>query len=337
MNVPVLAFFNNKGGVGKTSLVYHVAWMMARKNMNVVVADLDPQANLTASFLDEETLESVLYPGISSDSQSAGTIYSSLKPLVSGTGDVADAELVELNERLALLPGDLALSGFEDELSGQWSGCLDGKERSFRVISAFWRLMMRAAESRSADLVLVDVGPNLGAINRSALVSADQVAVPLAADLFSVQGMENLGPTLNRWRREWDERLSKNPSPELALPSGTMSPAGYVVLGHGVRLGQPVQAYERWIGRIPEVYRRAVLGTTEPAPGVDDDPHCLAMLKHVRSLMPLAQEARKPIFELKPADGAFGGHQQAVAAARVDYSALTDRLLTELGQVNTSS
>lgn len=62
MSTPVLAFFNNKTGVGNTSLVYHVAWMMARKNLNVVVADLDPQANLTASFLDEDTMESVFVP-----------------------------------------------------------------------------------------------------------------------------------------------------------------------------------------------------------------------------------------------------------------------------------
>jgi hypothetical protein len=40
---PVITFFNNKGGVGKTTLVYRVAWMLA---------DLDPQANLTAAFLD---------------------------------------------------------------------------------------------------------------------------------------------------------------------------------------------------------------------------------------------------------------------------------------------
>jgi len=57
MSVPVVAFFNNKGGVGKTSLVYHIAWMLADRGMRVVAADLDPQANLTAAFLDEDRLE----------------------------------------------------------------------------------------------------------------------------------------------------------------------------------------------------------------------------------------------------------------------------------------
>ena len=56
MSVPLIAFFNNKGGVGKTSLVYHLAWMYADLGFRVVAADLDPQANLTAAFLDEDRL-----------------------------------------------------------------------------------------------------------------------------------------------------------------------------------------------------------------------------------------------------------------------------------------
>ena len=59
MNAPVLAFFNNKGGVGKTSLVYHLAWMLSEMGERVLTCDLDPQANLTASFLEEDQLESL--------------------------------------------------------------------------------------------------------------------------------------------------------------------------------------------------------------------------------------------------------------------------------------
>ena len=51
-----IAFFNNKGGVGKTSLVYHLAWMFADHGIKTLAVDLDPQANLTAMFLDEERL-----------------------------------------------------------------------------------------------------------------------------------------------------------------------------------------------------------------------------------------------------------------------------------------
>ncbi|WP_326555144.1 ParA family protein [Micromonospora sp. NBC_01813] len=330
MTAPVIAFFNNKGGVGKTSLVYHLAWMMAGKGLRVVAADLDPQANLTANFLDEEQLVQ-LWPAGKALTERGRTVYGSLSPLIRGLGDIADPSLVAVDDRLHLLPGDLTLSKFEDELSNQWPDCLDGKERAFRVISAFWRLLDRASRRTEADVVLVDVGPNLGAINRAALISADHVVIPLAPDLFSVQGLQNLGPALRNWRTEWRARLPRNPDAELKLPAGQMAPAGYVVLGHGVRIGQPVQAYQRWMDRIPEVYRTSVLNISEPAPSVDEDPYCLAQLKHYRSLMPLSYEAHKPVFALKPADGAFGGHQAAVRAAGTDFAALAERILTEVG------
>lgn len=83
------------------------------------------------------------------------------------------------------------------------------------------------------------------------------------------------------------------------------------------------------------MYRTYVLGSDGEAPGVDDDPHCLAQLKHYRSLMPLAQEAYKPVFLLKPADGAFGGHQRAVVTARQDFAALARVLLAGIEERTT--
>ena len=322
MSTPVIAFFNNKGGVGKTSLVYHLAWMYAALGQKVVAADLDPQANLTAAFLEDEVLEE-LWP----DDDHPKTLFGCVQPIIKGVGDITKHHLEYVEENLALLVGDLALSGFEDELSSVWPDCLDRKERAFRVISAFWRIIQKAAEVHQADVVLMDLGPNLGAINRAALISSDYVVVPLSPDLFSLQGLRNLGPTLRRWREEWGERLNKNPVADLRLPSGLMKPVGYIVLQHSVRLDRPVKAYDRWIARIPEVYRTAVLhepGCVDVT--VENDPHSLALLKHYRSLMPLAQEAHKPIFSLKPADGAIGSHVQAVKSAYQDFQNLAQRI-----------
>src|SRR5205807_3363805 len=132
-----------------------------------------------------------------------------------------------------------------DSLSEAWPKCLDSDERSFRVMSAFWRIIQKAAKQHNASLVLIDLGPNLGAINRAALIAADYVAVPLSPDLFSLQGLRNLGPTLRRWREEWKKRIEQNPDPELALPSGRVQPVGYIVLQHSGRLDRPVKAYDR--------------------------------------------------------------------------------------------
>lgn len=322
-----IAFFNNKGGVGKTSLVYHLAWMYADQGANVIAADFDPQANLTSMFVADERLEELW-----SETGTRQTVYGCLQPLLEGTGDIRLTHLEEVSPGLTLVVGDLLLSAAEDDLSSQWPESMDGKQRAFRVLSALWRILRLAAERSFATLVLVDVGPNLGAFNRAALVTADHVVVPLAPDLYSLQGLRNLGPTLRRWRREWSERRTRNPNTDLALPAGGMQPIGYVVMQHAVRLDRPVKAYARWMGRIPGVYREAVLDeTVEPEMTIDRDPHCLATLKHFRSLMPMAQEARKPMFFLKPADGALGGHVTAVQDCYRDFHRLAHRIAGRAG------
>ena len=335
MSVPVIGFFNAadyNAGVGKSSHVYHLACMFADLGETVLAADLDPQANLTAAFLDEERLEE-LWPD---EGEHPQTVSGAIRPLLRGTGDiVAHPHIEPVREDVHLLVGDLALAGFEDELAQQWPLCLDGKERAFRVISAFWRLVQGAGAVVRADLVLVDLGPNLGAVNRAALIATDHVVVPLGPDLFSLQGMKNLGPTFRTWRDGWKERLRKNPAPSLALPAGRMQPAGYVVLQHAVGLDRPVRAYERWVRRIPSVYAKYVAGrplAQDVAPGdFDGDPDCLQLVKHYRSLMPMAQEARKPMFHLRPADGAIGSHAQAVTDVRKDFAALARTIATRCG------
>lgn len=322
-----VAFFNNKGGVGKTSLVYHLAWMYSELGVRVLAADLDPQSNLTGMFLDESRVESLW-----SEADGNGTIYGALRPLLDGTGDVNSPRLREADEDLGLVVGDLRLARAEDELSSQWPKCLDGNPRAFRVLSALWRVLRLGAEDLGARIVLLDVGPNLGAFNRAALVAADHVVVPLAPDLYSLQGLRNLGPTLRQWQGEWNQRRRQNPLDGFDLPAGTMDPIGYVVLQHAVRLDRPVQAYGRWMERIPRVYGEAVTEEeTEPGANGEEDPHCLAMLKHYRSLMPMAQEARKPMFSLKSADGAIGGHYAAVQACRRDFRDLARRIARECG------
>ncbi len=329
MTPPIIAFFNNKGGVGKTSLVYHLAWMYCDLGLRVVAADLDPQANLTAAFLDEDRLEEV-WEGIDADSHN--TVFRCVKPLLSGIGDIATPELEEIEDGLSLLIGDLQLSGFEDELSSQWSDCLDRKERAFRVISAFWRVLNQAALNSNADVVLVDLGPNLGAINRAALIASDYVVVPLSPDLFSLQGLKNLGPTVRRWRAEWQERIPKNPAANLALPIGQMQAVGYIVLQHEIRFDRPVKAFQRWIERIPHVYNTEVIQQLDAiASTSSNDPNRLALLKHYQSLMLMAQEAHKPIFHLKPADGAIGAHVYAVQAVYKDFKELAQKIANRTG------
>ncbi len=326
MAFKTVAFFNNKGGVGKTSLVYHLSWMFASLGERVIAADLDPQANLTAAFLDEDRLEELW------EDDASKTFAQWVKPLKAGVGDIATPVPTKIADDLSLLAGDLELSSFEDDLSQQWSQCLGRQERAFRVTSAFWRLMEQAADQADASLVLIDLGPNLGALNRAALIAADHIVFPLAPDLFSLLGLRNLGPTLKQWREDWAERLNKNPDPTISLPAGAMKPAGYVLMQHSIRYDRPTRAYEKWMNRIPSTYREAILDdASDSHVKITEDPNALALLKHYRTLMPLAQDARKPIFQLTAADGASGAHFKASRDAGKDFEALARRLAEAIG------
>jgi len=310
-----IAFFNNKGGVGKTTLVYHLAWMIADQGHSVLAVDLDPQANLTSMFLQEDRLEE-LWP----DGAHPQTIYGALQPIIDGTGDVAEPHIEMIGDRFGLIVGDLALSTFEDRLSDAWPRCHNRDQAAFRTMTAFYRAIMAAARRMSADWILIDVGPNLGAINRAALIASEHVVIPLAPDLFSLQGLRNLGPSLKDWRSVWSELRGKCPNPDLELPSGKIDPLGYVILQHGIRENRPPKAYQRWIERVPSVYQKVVLDRDTPP--VVPDPQRLALLKHYRSLMQMAMECRKPVYALKPADGAIGAHGEAVRAAYRDFQNL---------------
>lgn len=329
----IVAFMNNKGGVGKTSLVYHLAWMFRDLGVPVVTADLDPQSNLSSMFLDAERLEDVW-----GEDGEQSTIAGVIDPIREGVGDIASPYVEGIDESIGLVVGDLSLSLFEDKLSDSWPRCLSGDPAAFRAMTAFYRTVKTAAERRKVNLVLIDVGPNLGALNRAALIAADHVVIPLAPDLFSLQGLRNLGPTLRIWRREWEKRLdeAREKNIRVSLPRGDMRPLGYVVMQHAVRSDRPVKAYREWIARIPPEYRRAVLGETDfPLLPPGEDPYCLAQIKHYRSLMPLAMEARKPMFHLKPADGAIGAHQKAVQDCQTDFRSLALRIARDIGLEST--
>lgn len=325
---PVITFFNNKGGVGKTSLIYHLASILAEQRIRVATVDLDPQANLTAAFLDEDALEALW-----NEHSQANTIYRAIAPLA-GMGDILEAKVVRITQDLYLLPGDVGLSSFEEQLASEWPSSMgdNNLQRPFRILTAFWHVMQQVAQRVEADVILVDVGPNLGAINRSVLIATDHVVIPLGADLFSLQGLKNLGPTLRSWRSLWKRRVDNWESPAFPLPAGSMRPAGYLCQQHSVRLSRPVRAYDKWINRIPAVYRESVLNEAPKDMPPADDPYCLGIIKHYRSLIPLAQDARKPIFKLTSADGAIGNHANAVREAYTDFVQLSRRVLGACGQ-----
>ncbi len=318
-----ILFFNNKGDVGKTTLAYHFAHMLSELGERVLAVDLDPQSNLTSMFLPDEELERIY--SVLSERE---TLLSGIKPLDRGLGDIAPVVIHKISESIGLLAGDLDLSVFEDKLSASWSKCIDGDEAAFRIISSFHRIIQNEGARHCADYCVIDVGSNFGALNRAILIAADYVVVPVAADLFSLQGLRNLGGRLKIWQSEWQDRLSRNRATDIVLPSGIVLPLGYVVMQHSIKESRPVKSYLKWANKIPGTFKESVLEIPKiNDEKVDTDEYCIALLKHYHSLVPMAMETRKPIFTLKPADGAIGAHLQAVQNAYKDFKQLTLKII----------
>lgn len=318
----IITFFNNKGGVGKTTTVYHVAWMLSEMGIKTLAFDLDPQSNLTSMFLTDKRLEEVYEDDISQ------TILEAITPVVNGDPAIP-VHIEPINDNLGLIMGNLALSAFEDTLSDAWLKCLNGEVYAFRLTSIFKTIIENAAQIFNAEVALIDVGPNLGAINRAVTISSNHVIMPVASDLFSIQGIKNLGGTLNHWQKQWAQRKEQKPhNLSISIPEGNVNPAGYIVMQYSAKESRPVKSYLKWANRIPKIFREYVLGSkNDEEVSIDDDINCIALLKHFRSLAPMSMEAHKPIFLLKPVDGAIGAHVYAVQKSYLDFKALTNSIL----------
>jgi chromosome partitioning protein len=321
-----IVLFNNKGGVGKTTLTFNLAHMAARQGHRVAVLDYDPQCNLSSIFLAEDELTE-LWQG----DGGGRTVASCIEPVRRGKGGVVEPEVLTVADQLWLLPGHLQLSLFEQTLAQEWPQTMSSaNHRALDVTTALDVLANMVGEQVKADLVFVDVGPSLGALNRAALLACDAVVLPLAPDLFSLQGMRNVGPMLRTWRDDWHVVRERHMAgrDQATLPVHEFMPVGYVVQQHLARKDQAVKGYAKWAEAIPETFRKEVLGeAVTSSVSVDADPWCLASIRHFASLVPIAQQARKPMFDLRQSDGIGGGQIQAVARCRGEFESLVTKLV----------
>lgn len=323
-----IVFFNQKSRVGRTSLVYHIAWMFADRGIPTLAIDLDPQSDLTSMLLDDERLLEIW------EGNHAETVSGVFESILNQKGSCFDTPVEKINDSLGLICGDPALSRLEDRLAENWYHCLSGEEDAYRIMTAFHRLLTHGTAKINADVALIDVGPNLGAINRAIILAADQVIFPVAPDFFSMQGLQNLGPTLREWQTGWEKRVQKAPRQlGSSLPEGQIHPAGYIILQPNARETRITKAYHRWIELIPSIYRESVLDerTSDSFPKVKEDPYNLSIIRYYPGLMPLALEARKPMFFLKVADGAIGAQLEAAKSCYHDFLLLARRIASGVG------
>lgn len=331
-NMQIISFFNHKGGVGKTTMLFNTAVEMGRLGKKVLMVDLDAQANLSAISLPDEKLDELYAPGAD-----ALTIAHAFAPLVSGAGDVEDPEAAVVRQgQVWLAPGDIGLSEFEAIMPGAWVEALAGNERGFRVTSAPFRLMRSLAEAVDADYVFVDLGPNVGALNRAVLLGSDYIIIPMASDLFSIRALPSVGNSVETWVRQWATALTVAPNLTFDIPEGKPKVLGYVSQQFNVYRGEATQAFSRWIEQMPQEIDRGLLqplaqhddgrGSTLADPARDSGPK-VGDLKNFHSLVPHAQTLRQAIFELTADDVVRGGQVTRARQSEEQFRELCENII----------
>ena len=328
-----IAFFNNKGGVGKTTLLCNVAAFLALVlKKKVLVVDADPQCNATQLMLDEDDVFK-LY-----DSSKSFTIQSIVHPLSIGKGysEILNPTSVE-DYGIDLIPGDPRLALKEDLLSKDWQDAIAGDIRGLRTSFLFAQFL---TQCQTYDFVLFDMGPSLGSINRAVLLACDFFVSPMSIDIFSLRAIENISVAILEWRKRLTHGLDQvDADMKGDIPfAGAFDImfAGYVAQQYIQKTteGQKraVTAYETIIKRIPKSIKVNFIEKLQPKePKINYE---IGLIPNLYSLIPMSQTAHKPIFLLKAKDGVRGAHFNKVRDAEGIFKNVSSQLLRNITELS---
>ena len=334
-----LCVFNNKGGVGKTTLLCNLAaYLSIKHKKKVLVVDADPQCNATAYMFKESELETIY-----GASRELGTINQLITSLKKSRGYSSVPTKKSLGFKVDVVPGDPKFSLAEDFLAKDWFEATNGEERGLKTTLLF-NALLKWAKTQKYDYVFFDIGPSLGAINRTVLLSCQYFVLPMSSDIFSLRGLQNIEIAVAGWKkglkRGLDQYKEENETP-FKFEDGSRAAdnairfVGYVTQQYTAKtvagVKQPVVAYEKIIKKTaPAIRKHLVLGINN---GFEMD-YKLGEIPYFHSLVPMSQTNAKPIFDLKSADGIVGAHFEKVRQFDTVITAICDKLLNNIGELD---
>ncbi|MDB4958195.1 MAG: hypothetical protein JWO36_5764 [Myxococcales bacterium] len=325
-----LALFNHKGGVGKTTLVVNLAHAFAKAGKKVLLVDSDPQCNLSSFYLPEEQLDELLNNSLLARTET-NTLWSAIEPVVLGRGEVRKTSGIGVSAGVHLMVGDVLLSQYEEELPTAWTESFARKSRGYDVTCALSRVVRQTAQDIGADLVIYDVGPNVGPLNRTVLLDSDYFATPVHTDLYSLRALSTVGHSLTRWINDWKTvRLLASESDLKRLLFGQPKYLGYISSAYKMYAGGKARSHERWEAMIPERVEERII---TPLAGIDrglltGDPSKIGEVKDFHSLAALSQEYGKAIAQLVGI--ANSGHNANIATIADQFRQMAECMLTKM-------
>ena len=244
-----ISIFNNKGGVGKTTLTYHLACALSEIGKRTLIIDLDPQCNLTILSMDPEALHQIWeveddyiadfesaknntssahFEKITNDARS---IHFLLKPTEDGVSEyLATSRPYKLAKNLDLIPGRLTLHMYEETIANRWSDAYKGVPLAIRTLTKIRSLAAQYTEKFGYDIVIFDTSPSLGILNKLIISTTDGFVIPCMPDMFSLYGIRNIGNSLKKWKGEFDILYSVlTPEKRSLFPISFVNLLGYTI------------------------------------------------------------------------------------------------------------
>lgn len=310
-----IAMFNNKGGVGKTTLLCNLAGYMSQNlSKKVLVVDADPQCNSTTYALDDETFLDVYYE------PKKFTINDIIGPLKTRGAYIEKKRIIPIHSKgfgFDIIAGNPKLAANEDFLSADWKDIKANEIRGIRTNMLFFDLLRKCEEY---DYIFFDMGPSLGAINRAVLLACDFFMTPMSSDVFSILALENIGESLSDWSSKFNETLRCLGSDDREGLEGLRDSCKIKFLGYVFQQyitkttdgsQRIVSAYEKILQQMPDkIDKYLVKKINGDYEGKID--YKIGSVPNFYSLIPMSQSSHKTIFSLNNSDGVVGAHYQKV-------------------------
>jgi cellulose biosynthesis protein BcsQ len=303
-----ITFFNHKGGVGKTTTIFNLGWMLAEKGKTVLIVDADPQCNLTGMVLGFDGINTYeeFYARTTNNN-----IRSGLAPAFEAEPRmIGPVECTPVSNRdgLFLLPGHIQLSEYEVTLglAQQLTSAILTLKNLPGSISY---LLNITAEDIHAEYILVDLNPSLSAINQNLLMTSNFFIVPTNPDYFSLMAINSLSRIMNSWKDLADKVYNTDivQRSSYPFPKPCLKFMGTIIQNFRKRGGDPAKAFQEWTTKIQAeiasdflpVLRRADCSIPDSRYnelGIEN--YTLSMVPTFNSLIAKSQKYKTPVFAL---------------------------------------
>jgi len=321
----IISLFNNKGGVGKSTLAFHLSNILAEMGHKTLMIDLDPQCNLTICGMDEEALHTIWakedefiedfdssvkkmpqgeYDTFLKDPR---TIHFLLKPTEDGQGELPfNPPPVHLRNNLDLIPGRLTIHTYESKISERWSGAYLGESLSIRTVTNIRTIAEDYARIHNYEFVIIDTSPSLGALNKIIISTVDGFLIPALPDMFSMYGIRNIGSALKQWSKEFKTIYSLiSDDKRKKFPENFVRFIGYTIYNAKKYTGATpwdlALAHYNYAQQIPQTIQQFI--SSEIRSHLSEEqantPIGLKAVMHSHNTLPnMAQKYKRPIWQI---------------------------------------